>query len=285
MSELKLSITILLSYVIAVMGVANIDEFQESILDFNPEFFILMAVAAFFQLIVTGNLIRAGVKITQYLIILFWLGIYSLFWIFYFGNSRPIEVQLIQLLLLLITAGLAYDVGKRIAKVDKVMESLSSSAYPNRVYDVQFSREIVEAEMARSRRYHHPLTLLAIRLNKKEKSRDDLKRHDSLERDMLERFAVAKIGQILSDHARTTDIILRDKDGQFILLCPETNSKNAKILAQRICQAIEEQVNLQVDYGVAEFPDEALTFEDLLFAARNRLVSPSVRPRNYLKTL
>jgi GGDEF domain-containing protein len=270
MSELKLSITILLSYIIAVMGIANIDEFQESIIDFNPEFFILMSVAVFFQLIITGNLVRAGVKITQYLIILFWLGVYGLFWIFYFGSSRPIEVQLIQLLLLLISAGLAYDVGKRIAQVDKAMDGLSASAYPNRVREIQSSREIITTEITRSRRYHHPLVVLSLRLSSWEGNGTDLKRYDSLERDMIKRFAVAKVSQILSELARSTDIILRDKEGEYVLLCPETNLKAASVLAKRIEAAVDESLNSKIEWGSAEFPDEALTFEDLLQTARGR---------------
>ncbi len=270
MSELKLSITILLSYIIAVMGVANIDEFQESIIDFNPEFFILMAAAVFFQLIITGSLIRAGVKITQYVIILFWLGVYGLFWIFYFGNSRPIEVQLIQLLLLLISAGLAYDVGKRLAQVDKVMDSLSSGAYQNRVRELQSAQEIIAAEITRSRRYHHPLVVLSLRLSSWVGNGADLQRYDSLERDMIKRFAVAKMSRILSELARSTDIILRDKEGEYILLCPESNLKAASILAERIEAAVDESLNAKIEWGSAEFPDEALTFDELLQTARRR---------------
>lgn len=270
MSDLKLSFTILLSYIILVMGIANIDEFQASVLDFNPEFFILLSAAVFFQLIVTGNLVKAGVKISSYVIILFWMGVYSLFWIFYLGDSRPIEVQLIQLLLLLISAGLSYDVGKRIAQVDKAMDGLSSSAYPNRVRELHAAREVIAAEISRSRRYHRPLVVLSLRLSSWEGSKADLKRYDSLERDMLKRFAVAKVSQILSELARSTDIILRDKEGDYVLLCPETNLKAASVLAKRIEAAVDESLNSKIEWGSAEFPDEALTFEDLLQTARSR---------------
>ena len=55
------------------------------------------------------------------------------------------------------------------------------------------------------------------------------------------------------------------------MLCPETELPDAALLAKRICQAIKERTSLRVLWGVAAFPEEALTFEDLLQKARERL--------------
>jgi GGDEF domain-containing protein len=270
MNALKLSITILVSYVIVVLGIANIDSFQSSVIDFNPAFFILIAIVVFSELMVTGNLIRQGVKISYYTVILFWLIVYVIAWIFYFGDERPIQVQVIQMLLVAISAGLAYDVGKRIGQLDRTLDGLSSSAYPNRARDIHDARDLIAAEITRSRRYHHPLSILTIRLENP-KSKSERNGYEPLEKDMLERFAVAKISQILSDLARNTDIILRDKNGQFVLLCPETDANSISILAERIAVSVNENLNSNIGWGSAAFPDEALTFDDLLQTAQKRL--------------
>lgn len=272
MSELKLSITILVSYVTLVLGIANVDAFQSSVLDFNPEFFVLVAIIVFSELMITGNLIRQGVKISYYTVILFWVIVYVLAWMFYFGDERPIQVEIIQLLLVVISAALAYDVGKRTGQLDKTLEGLSSSAYPNRARDIQDARDLIAAEITRSRRYHHPLSILTFRLNL-QRNKKTWKGYEPLEIDMLERFTVAKISQILSDLARNTDIVLRDKDGQFVLLCPETDTNNVTILAERISATVNESLKTDIDWGSAAFPDEALTFDDLLQTARGRLSS------------
>jgi len=272
MNDLKLSITILVSYVTLVLGVANIDSFQSNVIDFNPAFFIFVAVIVFSELMITGYLIRQGLKISYYAVILFWVIMYIFAWVFYFGNDRPIQVQIIQLLLVAISAGLAYDVGKRIGQLDRTLDGLSSSAYPNRARDIQESHDLIAAEITRSRRYHHPLSILTFRLDK-QKNRESRKNKDyeALQNDMLERFAVAKISQILSDLARNTDIVLRDKDGQFVLLCPETDANTISILADRVVAAVDESLNTKICWGSAAFPDEALTFDDLLQTARKRL--------------
>jgi GGDEF domain-containing protein len=182
------------------------------------------------------------------------------------------------LLLVAISAGLASDVGKRLGQLDRALDGLSSSAYPNRARDIQESYDLIAAEITRSRRYHHPLSILTFRLDK-QKNRESWKSKDyeALQNDMLERFAIAKISQILSDLARNTDIVLRDKDGQFVLLCPETDSNSIFILAERMVAAVDESLNTNIRWGSAAFPDEALTFDDLLQTARKRLSQDEIK--------
>lgn len=270
MNELKVSITILVSFVIAVLGLANIEQFQESILDFSPIFFVLIAVVVFSELILVNMLIRMGVKLNYYAIIGLWVIVYIFIWSFYLKDSKPIEVHLIQLLLIVLSSILAYDVGRRVGELDKTLEGLSSSAYPNRARDIQDSKDLISAEITRSRRYHHPLSILAIRLEKP-KGKAGWKDLESLADDMFQRFAIAKASQIFSDLVRSTDLVLLDRDGQFVLICPETNLAKISIMAERMEAAVEEGLNAKIDWGIAAFPDEAITFDDLLQTAQKRL--------------
>ena len=151
MSDLKSSITVLVSYVIAVLGIANIDSFQESIIDFSPSFFVIVALVISSELLITGSLIRSGVKISYYTVILFWVIVYVVILMFYFKSDKPIQAQAIELLLVAISAGLAYDVGKRIGQIDQALDGLTTNAYPNRARDIQDARDLIAAEITRSR--------------------------------------------------------------------------------------------------------------------------------------
>jgi GGDEF domain-containing protein len=93
----------------------------------------------------------------------------------------------------------------------------------------------------------------------------------NIQHDLLTRFTTARVGQIIDDRIRQTDLVLRDYKGRFIILCPETDLPSASLLAKRIAQSINERTSLRVLWGVAAFPEEALTFEDLLQKARQRL--------------
>ena len=93
----------------------------------------------------------------------------------------------------------------------------------------------------------------------------------SIQQDLLNRFTSARVGQIINDRIRQTDLALRDHRGRFVVLCPETDLDNTILLAKRIAQAVKERTNLSVLWGVAAFPEEALTFDDLLQKASERL--------------
>jgi GGDEF domain-containing protein len=92
----------------------------------------------------------------------------------------------------------------------------------------------------------------------------------SLQHDVLSRLSNARIGQSIGEAVRQTDLLIRDQIGRYIVMCPETDLESAIFLAERICKIVEERAGLHVNCGVASFPDEALTFEDLLYMARDR---------------
>jgi hypothetical protein len=96
----------------------------------------------------------------------------------------------------------------------------------------------------------------------------------SLQHDVLTRLSNARIGQAIGEAVRQTDLLIQDHIGRFIILCPETDLENARFLAERTYKIIEERTGQLVNYGIASFPDEALTFEDLLHLARDRSKQP-----------
>jgi GGDEF domain-containing protein len=206
-----------------------------------------------------------------------WAVIYALVWLQYwrFDSGTSLQELLLQFILVELAAGLAFDVGRRIGQIDKILEGLSSSAYPNRTKHIHAAQEIINDELTRCRRYHHPLSLLVIRLERV-KEKNATQHLEPLERDMLERFANAKIGQILNELLRSTDIILQDHDGHFVLLCPETEYQNLIILAERLSVAVKSDLDAKISWGFALFPDEALNFKDLLQVAKQRIAPAEI---------
>jgi GGDEF domain-containing protein len=216
-------------------------------------------------------------QLSIYIYLFFWAVVYGLVWFFYWRiQESPSDFQIlgIQLILMEISAGLAFDVGRHLSAMNNLFEGLSLTTYPNRTLELQKAETRISAELTRSRRYHHPLSLLIFELDK---SRYKHKREklDGLEKDLLQRFAIARIGQIISDGARETDLILRDQAGRFVLLCPETNMENSAVFGDRIRKAVVESMDTEVVWSSASFPDEALTFEELVERAEQRLVQPS----------
>lgn len=266
MADLKNSVAILLSYVLIIFGIANISVVEDTIINFSPAFFILMTLA-----VVSAFIVRPSPKFTIYIFLGIWAGIYILTWAFYWRDMDPIPLQVhgVQFLLVEIGAGLAFDVGRHINQIVTLFEGLTASTFPNRTLELREAEGRISAELTRSRRYHHSMAVVLVELE--DYGRDSLRKNIVLERDILSRFAVAKIGQIINDCARETDLIIRDDKGRFVILCPETTNQNSKILADRIEKSVSEKLNARVFLGSSSFPDEALTFDDLVHKASERL--------------
>lgn len=193
-------------------------------------------------------------------------------------SARPNELSVVVLEFVLLEIGvwLAYRLALQISHAESIMDALALSAFPHRAHDIDAENQRIKIELTRSRRYHRPLSVLVIQFE----SEDDKTTREMLktvQHDLLSRFTFARVAQIIDDRIRQTDLVMRDHKGRFIVLCPETDLGNASLLAKRIAQAIEERMSLTVQWGVAAFPEEALTFEDLLQKARERLApTPSV---------
>ena len=193
------------------------------------------------------------------------------------ANAGEFPVIILEFVLLEAGVWFAHQLALQIGHAESIMDALALSAFPNRAHDIEAESQRIKIELIRSRRYHRPLSLIVIESESEDQKtiREMLK---SVQQDLLNRFTSARVGQIIDERIRQTDLVLRDHRGRFVILCPETNLENTTLLAKRIAQAVKERTNLHVLWGVAAFPEEALTFDDLLQKASERLIhsdSPS----------
>ena len=186
-------------------------------------------------------------------------------------NAGKLPVIILEFILLEAGVWFAHQLALQIGHAESVMDALALSAFPNRAHDIEAESQRIKIELTRSRRYHRPLSLIVIEAESDDQktSREMLK---SVQQDLLNRFTSARVGQIIDDRIRQTDLVLRDHRSRFVILCPETNLENTVLLAKRIVQAVKERTNLHVLWGAAAFPEEALTFDDLLQKATERLI-------------
>lgn len=268
MTDLKNSITFLLLYVLIVFGIAQINFVEDNIVNFNPTFFILMALA-----VISGIIVRPSSRFTIYVFLSIWAVVYLLIWLLYWRELGPAPMQLlaIQFLLVEIAAGLAFDVGRHISQVAHLLEGLTASTFPNRTLELRAAEGRISAELTRSRRYHHSLAVLLVKMDQVEQNR--MKENVALSRDILSHFAAAKIGQIINECARETDLIVRDDQGRFVVLCPETNHQSSMLLADRIEQIVAQRMGVSLLFGSSSFPDEALTFDNLVQKASEKMTN------------
>lgn len=214
-------------------------------------------------------------RVSAFVPLLVWAGIYLVLLQMIDRNlsANEGEFSVIILEFVLLEAGVwfAHQLALQIGHAESIMDALALSAFPNRAHSIDEENQRIGIELRRSRRYHRPLSLVVIESETEDQktTREMLR---SIQHDLLNRFTSARVGQIIDDRVRQTDLVMRDHRGRFVVLCPETELENTILLAKRIAQAIKERTNLHVLWGVAAFPEEALTFDDLLQKATERLI-------------
>jgi len=220
-------------------------------------------------------------RISVYTPLLFWALVYIILLQLidrnYSANKGELPVIALEFMLLEVGVWFAHQLALQISHAESIMDALALSAFPNRARDIESENQRIKIELTRSRRYHRPLSVVIIESESEDEklTREAFK---NIQHDLMSRFTSARVGQIIDDRIRQTDLVLRDYKGRFIVLCPETEFSNASLLAKRIAQAIKERTSLRVLWGVAAFPEEALTFEDLLQKARERLTESTALP-------
>jgi GGDEF domain-containing protein len=266
-TNLKKSFFWISFYLLVVLVLAQLDRSDTPVINF-ASYFYLVAIFLVPVMIFVPSLHKVSVVVPMF----FWGAIYfALLQTIERGHTASANVEVIVLEIVILELGvwLAYQLAVGIARSESLMDVLAQGTFPHRAIEMDVAYEQIKTEFGRSRRYHRPLSLLVVHAYQKD---DELVREmlKSLQQDVLTRLTNARIGQAIGEVIRQTDLLIRDHVGRFIILCPETDLENAVFLAERTGKIIEERTGLHVNCGVASFPDEALTFEDLLHIARDR---------------
>ncbi len=252
-------------YLLGMLVLGQLDRANTPIINFAA-YFYLIAIFSVPVMIFVPSLHKISVFIPMF----FWGAIYfallqtidrSL------TASTNVEVILLEIVILELGVWLSYQLAVAIEGSESLMEILAQGTFPHRALELDAASEQIKKEFARSRRFHRSLSLIVVHAFPKdiEVVREMLK---SLQRDVLASLSNARIGQAVGEVLRQTDLLLKDHVGRYVVLCPETNKESSMLLAERISKIVEERTGLQVNCGVASFPEEALTFDDLLDLAR-----------------
>jgi GGDEF domain-containing protein len=270
MTNLKRSFFGAAIYLALIFVLGQMDYANRPIINFASYFYLAVLVAVPLTLFFPSIS-----RVSVYIPLVVWAGVYAVLLQVinrnYSANKGEVSVIVLEVILLEVGVWYAHQLAVQISHAESIMDALAMSAFPNQARNIDDENQRIKIELTRSRRYHRPLSLVLIEAESEDEkiTREMLK---SIQHDLLTRFTTARVGQIIDDRIRQTDLVLRDQRGRFIILCPETEYSSASLLAKRVSQAIKERTSLKVLWGVSAFPDEALTFDDLLQKARERLV-------------
>jgi diguanylate cyclase (GGDEF)-like protein len=129
----------------------------------------------------------------------------------------------------------------------------------------RFFWEALSAEWKRASRSGRPFSVVLIDLDKFKEVNDTL---GHFEGDLV----LARVGRLLEQKSRQSNVVARYGGDEFIVLMPETGAEQAQVLAERLRQWIATDPMLSEhkvtgSFGVASFPMHGFSIEDVIRVA------------------
>jgi diguanylate cyclase (GGDEF)-like protein len=129
----------------------------------------------------------------------------------------------------------------------------------------RFFWEALSAEWKRASRSGRPFSVVLIDLDKFKEVNDTM---GHFEGDLV----LARVGRLLEQKSRQSNVVARYGGDEFIILMPETGSEQAQVLAERLRQWLATDPMLSEhkitgSFGVASFPMHGFSIEDIIRVA------------------
>jgi diguanylate cyclase (GGDEF)-like protein len=151
------------------------------------------------------------------------------------------------------------------------------------LYNRRFFKGVLAKHMAESRRFQQPFSLLMLDVDHF-KSYNDLFGHPAGDR------VLAEVARLLKDTSREVDYLVRYGGEEFAVLLPRVPKDQALIAAERHRKVVEKAAfpgqeglplgRVTVSVGVASFPTDARSEEDLVHRADMALYAAKREGRN-----
>lgn len=271
-TSLRKIILLTLILLIIVFNIERLDFGKENLIDIEDFVYIIVTFAML--TILSIPLLR---RLSTFLLTSMWIGVYLLVKLVFFGVGSFIGgldtyVTVTGIAFVAVSVVLIKELVRNLDSHERMIEQITFPGIERRISKLEEANDNIKTEFIRSRRHDRPLSVLILKPEGQVSNKDLHNAVKEIQRAMMDRFVMASLAKVLSKEARRTDMILEQEDNnRFVLLCPETQMAGSIKLAERIQAVIKEQLGVTVICGSASFPDEALTFDELLQKAEANL--------------
>jgi len=275
MTELRRAIIFMVIFLAVFFNIERLDYSDQTLIDLQTFVYVLVSI-----MILSTLLLRSLQKLSIQFTLPLWLGFYLALKLILL-TDRPFVggiytyLSITEMAMIALAALLTKNLSRSLNELEGLAEETIFPKRNRRVKDLHEAEEDIKTEFFRSRRHNRPLSVLIIEMDRFAVKKNTEQGFINVQHLMMNRFLLASLGQVLTKVVRRTDFILEpEKQDGFILLCPETNAEGASQLASRIQTFAQKDLGLTVQCGSAAFPEEAITFEDLLLKARKDMLEP-----------
>jgi diguanylate cyclase (GGDEF)-like protein len=171
-------------------------------------------------------------------------------------------------------AGLALRAGRRARRREREFKAISAAAATDALTGILNRRGFMDAaerELARASRYDRPFVVAYVDVR-------GLKAVNDTEGHLVGDELIKAVAGLMKESARADDVVGRIGGDEFALLLDEQTAEGAQPVLRRIRSRVEEhraameiRVPWELTIGIAAFPADGTTLEELLGTADRRL--------------
>ena len=198
----------------------------------------------------------------------------------YWGDGYT-YVTLFELTAVLLTVTLAHRVGQLTADFGETLRTLLFSGLEGRIHPAEQAEVIVSREMQSARRGNHALSLLLIEPDTRDAKIDLTITAQEIQRLFARRLALVSLTRLFAANLRGSDSIVDDSNhGRWLLMTSEVQRAQTSAILKRLNEQTTRGFGIKLRFGVASYPEQGLTFEDLVAKAEQDLRADPTDRRN-----
>lgn len=243
---------------------------QENIVNLNSFVYFLAGIA-----VISTILLPREWEVSTSYIVYFWVLIYLIIK-FTTSKGQPIigglytYISIVEIVILIVLVILTHKVMESLHDLENTVANITMTDVSFRVKKLEQAGSDISQEFTRSRRYKRPLSVITIKLNPEGIQSNTEHFSEDVIRLMMSRYAIGNLIRTLDRKLRRPDMILNHYNkNRIILLLPETNVQAAQTLSKIVQEIVEGEIGSDIFVGFATFPDNAITFDDLVSYAED----------------
>lgn len=280
MLRLRLNLILLLLFTGIALNIERIDfGAKEDVINLASFVYLLFGTA-----VISTILIPKNWKISTRNLVLFWAGIYLAIKTIPDTNHPLLGgvytyISIAEIILLITFIILIRNVLENLQVLEETVANITMANVSNRVKNLDAAIPDVNKEFVRSRRYKRPLGIIVIELKPENIQTNIENLSKEILQIMMSRYSMSNLIRAIDKNIRRPDLILEQhQENRVILLLPEADTEDTKVVFENVQKLVEEKIGSPVAIGSAAFPDDAVTFDELVSRAEEMIAATAQLP-------